>query len=171
MSKDNIYKSRKIILLVFVIVIIFGSSLVVLSKNKKSHSNVVGGVLSEGVISGYTEEQVKEMLQRKADESTFSFEINSRPVFKDGNSEGNLRIANPPYNKYSIEVDIKLDKEDKVIFKSGKIPPYHYIEKAKLDKKLKAGEYKATAIISAFDSESGDFKGKSTAKLVIRVEN
>ncbi len=68
-----------------------------------------GGILQEGIIPGYTEEQIKEILQRKADESSFSFEINSRPIFKDGKSEGNLRIANPPYNKYSIEVEIKLD--------------------------------------------------------------
>ena len=42
-------------------------------------------------------------MQRKADESTFSFEVNARPTFKDGKSEGNLRIYNPPYNKYVIE--------------------------------------------------------------------
>ena len=64
----------------------------------------MGGILQEGIIPGYSEEEIKEILQRRADESSFSFEINSRPIFKDGKSEGNLRIANPPYNKYSIKI-------------------------------------------------------------------
>ena len=110
-------------------------------------------------------------MQRKADESTFSFEINSRPIFKDGKSEGNLRIANPPYNKYAIEVDIKLDSNNKSVFNSGKINPNHYIEYAKLTKKLKSGEYDATATINAYDTESGEFKGTSAAKLVIKIES
>ena len=133
--------------------------------------NVVGGIIQDGIIPGYTEEEIKEILQRKADESSFSFEINSRPIFKDGKSEGNLRIANPPYNKYSIEVEIKLDDNGKTVFKSGEIPPMHYIENAKLSKKLKAGDYNATAIIKAYDTESGEFKGTSSAKLVIKIEN
>ena len=137
----------------------------------KNKVNVSGGILQEGVIPGYTEEEIKEILQRKADESSFSFEINSRPIFKDGKSEGNLRIANPPYNKYAIEVEIKLDSNGKSIFKYGQIKPNHYIEYAKLTKKLKAGEYDATAIINAYDIETREFKGTSAAKLIIKVES
>ena len=68
-------------------------------------------------------------------------------------------------------MDITLDDNNQLVFESDEIPPYHYIDKAKLSKKLKAGEYDATATISAFDSETGEFKGKSTAKLVIKVES
>ncbi len=35
---------------------------------------------------------------------------------------------------------------ERLVFKSGEIPPKHYIENAKLTKSLKAGEYEATAI-------------------------
>ena len=168
MTKKNIYTLKRIIILGIIIAI---ASFVIININKKDKANVKGGIISEGIISGYTEDEIKEILQRKADESTFSFEINSRPIFKDGESEGNLRIANPPYNKYSIEVEIRLDYNNQLVFESGEIPPYHYIENAKLNKKLKAGQYDATATISAFDSETGDFKGKSTAKLVIKVES
>ena len=115
--------------------------------------------------------RLEEILQRKADESTFSFEINSRPIFKDGKSEGNLRIANPPYNKYLIKVEIKLDDNNKKVFESGEILPNHYIEYAKLTKKLKAGEYNATATINAYDIESGEYKGTSAAKLIIKIES
>ena len=166
MNKKNIY-----IKIIIAIVTIAIASFVIININKKNNANVVGGIISEGVIPGYTEEEIKEILQRKADESTFSFEINSRPTFKDGKSEGNLRIANPPYNKYSIEVEIRLDSNNKIVFESGEIPPHHYIENAKLSKKLDAGEYDATATINAFDSETGEFKGRSTAKLVIKIDS
>ena len=156
-------KRNKILIIILVIITII--SVVFLINNNKNKVNVSGGILQEGIIPGYTEEQIKEILQRKADESSFSFEINSRPIFKDGKSEGNLRIANPPYNKYSIKVEIKLDDSGQTVL------PNHYIEYAKLTKRLKAGEYNATATINAYDTESGEYKGTSAAKLIIRVES
>ena len=163
--------NKKFKIVITLLIVIIPLSVVFIIDNNKNKPNVVGGILHEGVIPGYTEEDIKEILQRKADESSFSFEINSRPIFKNGKSEGNLRIANPPYNKYAIEVEIKLDSNNKSVFKSGQIDPNHYIEYAKLTKKLKAGEYDATAIINAYDTESGEFKGTSAAKLIIRVES
>ena len=162
-------KRNKILIIILVIITII--SAVFLINNNKNKVNVSGGILQEGIIPGYTEEQIKEILQRKADESTFSFEINSRPIFKDGKSEGNLRIANPPYNKYAINVEITLDSSGKSVFKSGNIDPNHYIEYAKLTKKLKAGEYDATAVISAYNTKTGEYKGTSSAKLIIKVES
>ena len=171
MDKKNKQHSKKFKVLAICIVLIVLAGIILVFNKKKSNVNVMGGILQEGVIPGYTEEEIKAMMQRKADESTFSFEVNSRPIFKDGKSEGNLRIANPPYNKYAINVEIKLDSNGKSVFNSGKINPNHYIEKAKLTKKLKAGEYDATATINAYDTETGDFKGTSAAKLVIKIEN
>lgn len=163
-------KYKILIALLFILIMLLGI-IVIINNNNDNKVNISGGILQEGIIPGYTEEQIKEILQRKADESTFSFEINSRPIFKDGKSEGNLRIANPPYNKYSIKIEIKLDDNGKTVFKSGEILPNHYIEYAKLTKRLKAGEYNATATINAYDTESGEYKGTSAAKLIIRVES
>ena len=163
-------KYKILIALLFIVIMLLGI-IVIINNNNDNKVNISGGILQEGIIPGYTEEQIKEILQRKADESTFSFEINSRPIFKDGKSEGNLRIANPPYNKYLIKVEIKLDDNNKKVFESGEILPNHYIEYAKLTKKLKAGEYNATATINAYDTESGEYKGTSAAKLIISVES
>ncbi len=163
-------KYKILIALLFIVIMLLGI-IVIINNNNDNKVNISGGILQEGIIPGYTEEQIKEILQRKADESTFSFEINSRPIFKDGKSEGNLRIANPPYNKYLIKVEIKLDDNNKKVFESGEILPNHYIEYAKLTKKLKAGEYNATATINAYDIESGEYKGTSAAKLIIKVES
>ena len=162
---------KKYKILILLLILIIPLSIIFITNSKNNKVNISGGILQEGVIPGYTEEQIKEILQRKADESTFSFEINSRPIFKNGESEGNIRIANPPYNKYSIKVEIKLDDSGKTVFKSGEILPNHYIEYAKLTKRLKAGEYNATATINAYDTESGEYKGTSAAKLIIRVES
>ena len=163
--------NKKLKILIILLVLIMPLGMILIINGNKNKVNVSGGILQEGVIPGYTEEEIKEILQRKADESSFSFEINSRPIFKDGKSEGNLRIANPPYNKYAIEVEIKLDSNGKSIFKYGQIKPNHYIEYAKLTKKLKAGEYDATAIINAYDIETREFKGTSAAILIIKVES
>ena len=163
-------KYKILIALLFIVIMLLGI-IVIINNNNDNKVNISGGILQEGIIPGYTEEQIKEILQRKADESTFSFEINSRPTFKDGKSEGNLRIANPPYNKYLIKVEIKLDDNNKKVFESSEILPNHYIEYAKLTKKLKAGEYNATATINAYDIESGEYKGTSAAKLIIKIES
>ena len=163
-------KYKILIALLFIVIMLLGIIVIINNKNDNK-VNISGGILQEGIIPGYTEEQIKEILQRKADESTFSFEINSRQIFKDGKSEGNLRIANPPYNKYLIKVEIKLDDNNKKVFESGEILPNHYIEYAKLTKKLKAGEYNATATINAYDIESGEYKGTSAAKLIIKIES
>lgn len=172
MNIEKIYKSKKyIILAILLVILLIVLGWIFIVNKRQSQANIKGGILQEGIISGYTEEQIKEILQRKADESTFSFEINSRPIFKDGKSQGNLRIANPPYNKYAINVEIKLDSNGKSVFNSGKINPNNYIEYAKLTKKLKAGEYDATAVINAYDTNTGEFKGTSAAKLIIKIES
>lgn len=171
MDKKNKQYSNKFKVVALCVIVIVSLCVIFISNKNKSNVNVQGGILKEGIIPGYTEEEIKAIMQRKADESTFSFEINSRPIFKDGKSQGNLRIANPPYNKYAINVEIKLDSNGKSVFNSGKINPNHYIEYAKLTKKLKAGEYDATAVINAYDTNTGEFKGTSAAKLIIKIES
>ena len=171
MDKKNKQYSNKFKVVALCVIVIVSLCVIFISNKNKSNVNVQGGILKEGIIPGYTEEEIKAIMPRKADESTFSFEINSRPIFKDGKSQGNLRIANPPYNKYAINVEIKLDSNGKSVFNSGKINPNNYIEYAKLTKKLKAGEYDATAVINAYDTNTGEFKGTSAAKLIIKIES
>lgn len=172
-NKNNSSMKKNIKLFLAIVILIgigvgFGLSLNFANDNFGQSS---GAIIEDGVIAGYTAEQIAEIMQRKADESTFSFEVNARPTFKDGKSEGNLRIYNPPYNKYVIDVEIKLDSNDKTVFKSGKIKPNQHIENAKLSKNLKKGEYEATATINAYDSDGETLIGVSAAKLIINIEN
>lgn len=167
-EKKQDKKSKKVIPLMIGSALL-GGGIIFMFNEVKNVNNVSGAVVKEGIIPGYTKEQIEQILQRKADESTFSFEINSRPVFKNGKSEGNIRIANPPFSKYPIEFIITLDSTKEVIFISPKLKPNNYIEKAKLDKELKAGDYNATATINAYD-DKGEKIGTSSAKIVISVK-
>lgn len=164
-------KKKLIISLGVVCVLAIGVFIGSHSIKEEQNFNSSGAIVKDGVIPGYTAEQIQEMMQREADRSTFSFEVNARPVFADGDAEGALRIANPPYNAYAIQVEIKLDDNQKTIFKTVKLQPNQYIEKAKLFEHLEAGEYSATATINAYDVETDEFVGTSSAKLIIKIEN
>lgn len=172
-AKKTVKKYKKSIrmAMIAIVIAIVSIMLVYNKRNIVNNGNLSGVVVKEGIIPGYTKEQIEEILQRKADESMFSFEINSRPIFKDGKSEGNLRIANPPYNAYMIDVEIKLDSNNKTVFKSNRLNPNQYIENAKLTRDLREGSYEATAIINAYDKETGVEKGKSIARIIINVES
>ena len=66
---------KKYKILILLLILIIPLSIIFITNSKNNKVNISGGILQEGVIPGYTEEQIKEILQRKADESTFSFEI------------------------------------------------------------------------------------------------
>lgn len=174
--KEKKFIKKKIIVLILLILLILLSVVGFLGfkwynnyKIQTQEGQLTGTV---GTIPGYSPEELQKELQKQADESLFSFNINSKPVFENGKAEGNLRIANPHYNVYPITVTIRLEDTNQVIFKSGKIQPNHYIEKAKLSRDLKKGEYKAIATIEAFDPKDNDkFLGKAQAVLNINVLN
>ena len=174
--KDKIFnKKKKVILILFILLILLsicgflGFKWYDNYKIQTQEGQLTGSI---GAIPGLSPEELQKELQKQADESLFSFNINSKPIFENGKSEGNLRIANPQYNVYPITVTIRLEDTNEVIFKSGKIQPNHYIENAKLTKNLKKGEYKAIATIEAFDPKDNEkFLGKAQAILNITILN
>lgn len=124
-----------------------------------------------GNLPSMTPEEILEQMQRLADASKFSFKINARPVFEDGNSKGTLEIENPNYNTYPMVVQVFLDDTGELIYDSGGIMPNQHIAKAKLTKVLKKGTYKATAYLNAYDPDTKVYKGKSAAELIITIKN
>ncbi len=118
-----------------------------------------------------SDEELLEQMQKEADESYFSFKINSRPVFADGSSAGTLGIENPNYNVYPMVVQITLDSTGEIIYDSGGLMPNQHIAEAKLDKVLSKGEYEATATLYAYDPDTLVCQGRSQAALTIIVEN
>lgn len=134
-------------------------------------SGSVGGNIQEGT-PGMSREELIAAMQEKADKSKVSLKINARPIFEDGNSEGDLYIVNPVDNAYHMNVIICLDDTDEVIYESGMMAPNQYIDKDTLLKKLEKGEHPATAYMRIFDTEDLEHSiNTSTASLIIQVKN
>ncbi|MPM53249.1 hypothetical protein SDC9_100014 [bioreactor metagenome] len=131
----------------------------------------VGGNIQEGT-PGTSREELITAMQEKADKSTVSLKINARPIFEDGNSQGDLYIVNPVNNAYHMNVIIRLDDTDEVIYESGMMAPNQYIDSDTLLKKLEKGEHPATAYMHIFDAEDLEHSiNTSTASLIIQVKN
>lgn len=129
------------------------------------------GVAEDGYLSGMSEDEIKDQMQRIADASQFSFKINAAPVFENGRSVGDVRIENPNYNMYPMVVQIVLDETGEIIFDSGGIMPNQHIEYGKLTKELSQGVHQATANLYAYDPDTLLAQGQSAAKLTITVKN
>lgn len=124
----------------------------------------------DGAMSGLSQEDMLSQLQQSVDESTFSFKINSRPVFKNAQAEGALMIENPATNAYPMSVTIVLDDTGDVVYETKGIMPNQSIETDKLDIELKKGEYAATATIYAYDPDTKQQVGQTAAGLVITIQ-
>lgn len=119
--------------------------------------------------SGSNRSDVLAELQKKADESSFSFKINSNPVFENGTAEGNLYIENPVVNAYDMRVEITLDDTGETVYETGLISPGQSIVRDALDVALGQGTYTATATIHAHDRKTGTEIGRTAAELQIEV--
>ena len=113
------------------------------------------GNVNRGALPGMSEDELREYLQRQADDSNVSLKMNSRPVFENGRSEGTLLIENPHYNNYDMVARIYLgnDNTGPQIYDSGRIPPNHHIDKDKLAINLDKGIYEAIAYVTFYDGE------------------
>lgn len=129
------------------------------------------GEASSGHLPGMSEQQVKEQMQRVADESKLSFKINARPVFEDGHSQGTLRIENPAHNVYPLVVELFLTATGEKVYDSGGILPDHHISTGALTTALPKGSHEAQAVIHAYDPDTGEQQGRSLVNLTIVVNN
>lgn len=133
------------------------------------------GTGNDGHLPGMSEDEIREQMQKVADESYISFKIESRPVFEDGTSVGNLNIENPSYNVYPMVVNIYLmggsGGRGELIYDSGGLSPNQYIGNDKLAKVLSKGEYKAIAVLNFYDPDTSQKIGEHEAELVIIIQN
>jgi|AKZA01.1.fsa_nt_gi hypothetical protein len=129
------------------------------------------GMAEDGFLSGMSEQEIHDEMQRIADASQFSFKINAAPIFENGKSEGDIRIENPKYNIYPMVVQIVLDETGEIIYDSGGIMPNQHIENGRLVKQLKQGTHQATANFYAYDPDSLIAQGQSAVKLTLTIKN
>lgn len=166
-------KKEKIILKVIIIVILFLSVVLVSgyyiynknsnSNNSGSGSEISGYILEDGAEPGLSEEEIRELLQKKIDESTISFSISSDPVFK--GKKAFIVMANPRYNAYDIDYVITVDGKE--IIRTAKIAPNQYIEEVELKEALPKGKYIGEALVTGYNRETGEEIGKTIVEVNI----
>lgn len=116
-----------------------------------------------------TKKQLEEYQKKKVDETQFTLTIFPEATFSKATSKGNIYIKNEPVNAYPINVRVMLDEGDKQIYESGMIEPGFEVTKAKLDKPLESGTYKATAYVDIYDNKSHEKRGTTQAVIEITV--
>lgn len=167
---DKKKKSKKGLIASGIGIIILGCGIFFMNSKPQLPSNgtgLSGYVIGEGMQPGLTNEQIQEMLDKEVDASKISFSINSMPVFN--GKIGRIVFANPPFNAHDIDLTLYLDGKE--IVKTGKIKPNQYIDQIELlGDALKKGEYKGTAVITAYNQETGEVVGQANVEMDITSE-
>lgn len=163
-------KKKKVLIVILVIILaaagIFGGYMIWKNSQDKLHKDL--GALA-GQLPYKSAEDIEKALNTMVDEGMFNIAINQNPVYANGEDEGTIGIENVPGNRYLMQVNITRDDTGENIYESGVIDPGYYIEKAKLKTPLPAGEYKCTAVFTAFDKETEKEMGTAGANITISV--
>lgn len=121
-------------------------------------------------LTGVPKEERKAILNQQVKDYEICMTVFPKAVFKDGGSEGSLRIANLPINNYPQLVEIYTSDTKTLLF-SGVIDLGKEITSAKLLVDLPKGEYDSVAYCSNIDPETGKKLGTGKSLLTIVVEN
>lgn len=126
---------------------------------------------SVGQYEGKTQEEIQAELDKIVRQGMFNISINSTVIMERGSDEAELRIENIAANIHLMSVQITLDDTGEVIYTSGLIEPGYYIQSVPLNAVLAKGTYSATAVFTAYDSQTEAPVGQAAARITIRVEN
>lgn len=130
-------------------------------------SAIVDGELD---LMGY--EEIKAGLQSKVDESYMNLKINLNPVFNGAEGKGNLMIQNSSSNLSNIQVSIYLEESNELIYVSPVLKPNQSIQDDTLTypKHVSSGSYKALAMFSVLNPETGEKNSETGIKLTLTVK-
>lgn len=169
---------KKILIIIGIIIIIL---LLLRSCNQEINlpepvEKVVDGIFddsqkNEEDVERETPEERQERINKDVKEGMMTINLNVTPVFENGTAEGNLLIVNDKDNLNLMQVQIKRDDTNELIYTSGLIKQGNIIEKAKLDVPLPKGVYECTVYFFPVDSERLVILGASGAKIRLTVLN
>lgn len=120
--------------------------------------------------SKMTEKELADYAQQAVDDSNFNMRIVSSATISKDTMSGNLGIQNPPSNSQPVNVIVKLNDSDDVVYNSGAIEPGEEITEATLEKKISVGTYSAIAIFQIFNPETKKQQGQVKSILTLVVE-
>lgn len=159
--------NKKIMIMVTVLVIIC-IVIFIAARVPERFGLLIDPASREGTLKDLSAEERIEKLQEAADQSSFAFRINGNMKFETGKSQGILFIENPEENGCLLKVKITLNQDGRTLYETGFLKPGTGIGKDRLDEELPGGEYEATAVMRAYNSNEEE-TGKAQAGIHITV--
>lgn len=157
------------LVLILIIMLVVFWLIPAVEKNRGAASDFFDSRALSGNLPGRTQEEIQAELDKIVEEGMFNISIASIVTVKEGDDEALARIENIAANHHNMKVSITLDGENEPIYESAGLAPGQYIEYAKLSRKLAAGEYHATALFTAYDTDDLSQVGQAAAKITIVV--
>ena len=142
------------------------------ARNSQPAAAGTPGLVAEGnVKTGTINDPAggQEALNEVVREGMLSFSINATPSMKDGKSEINLLIENPPNNGTRFTVTICREDTGEEIYRSGYLDPEQYIDNTHLDVELPEGEYPCIAYFDSYRIKDSSYIGRAAAQITVYV--
>lgn len=171
-QKEKKDRKKIIIIIIFIVLLLLGGGYYFVHSwlpedNKLAREKDA----KEGFLPGMTQEEIQKMMDEKVAEGSVQISINSQLIFKDGKSKTDIRIENSRNNHYLMVVEIYRKDNQQLIYKSGAMEPGNYLEKARLDVDLPAGEYPVQVHFKNYDIKTEEFVGEAIAESTVNILN
>lgn len=177
-QKEQKHFKKKWVLLVAVVLLLTAAAIAVHQRTKgealpkEEEIENVEGQITMGVPEGMKEGALGDALQKQIDESMFTVNVNSQPIFRNGSSKGIIDIVNSPGNPYACKVVLNLDEDGTELYRCDDLLyPDQYIHEIKLDKELDKGAYPATLTYILYDQETEAEVGLTKAGVTVVIQN
>lgn len=139
--------------------------------HQEPESVSANGNESSKFVKEMTDDEFREYLQAKVDESNFHLKMDTNMVFESANDTGKVNILNPSSNTYSIRVKTYLEDSNELVYDSQLIQPKFYVEEGVLLKNLKKGVYKTQSHVSYYDLKTDGKVGETVVAGQLSVNN
>ena len=174
-----------IIILAVVVIALVGVVAFLLGRGSKEDGGAQTGVPEERpsrevasrsvrtVVDEKSAEDIMNQMREEVAEGMFECQMSMEWTFEDGKSESkDAYVANSKNNTHPIYFDIYLGDTEELIYSSPVLPVGTDLKDIKLDKELKAGEYKATVMYTLLkDVDSQEEVSSAGFVITIKVLN
>lgn len=160
-----------IVIIILVLLIFGGCELAKFLEKPQATGFLFDEMAQDGFLDGKTKAEIDAMMNQAVAEGQFNVSINPQPVFTTGASEGTINIENIIANRYYMRVEITLQEDGSMLYKSKGIKQGQFIEKIKLDKVLPKGKHYAIATFYAINPNNLEDVGSTSVTMEITVEN
>lgn len=171
------HKTGTVVFRVIVILLLLAAVLLLLYQKAPALQNAQSAQSRErelsaqlGILPDMSDDEIQDALNRQVEEGMLNVSMNPLPIFKDGHSEGNVRIQNIAGNHYSIKVHYVRSDTGETILSTKYIDPGYYVDEIKLDHVLPRGKYLCVANVDAYAPDTLEPVGQTGMEVIITVE-